>query len=293
MLVKLSVIIPVYRVEATLDRCVGSVLRQPVADMEVILVDDGSPDRCPQLCDEWGVRDSRILVIHKANGGLSDARNAGLDRATGDYITFVDSDDFLDDDTYPALLEMADGADILEYSIADRFTLADRSYDNVNDYWLESQAYAHTYACNKIYRRGLFDGIRFPKGRVFEDAYTFPLLLKAAHTVRTTSRKGYHYCDNPQGITAQADGYQLAMLLEGHLGNHMPMSDDYYMRLLNIQIDVREQTGLPLSLPPRQVDVRLFRGSKKLKAILLNTLGINNICRISKFIHHFRKPNRS
>ena len=80
---KLSVIIPVYRVEATLDRCVESVLSQKVDDMEVILVDDGSPDRCPQMCDEWARRDPRIRVVHKENGGLSDARNAGLDMATG------------------------------------------------------------------------------------------------------------------------------------------------------------------------------------------------------------------
>ena len=289
---KLSVIIPVYRVEATFDRCVGSVLRQHVDELEVILVDDGSPDRCPQLCDQWQQKDPRILVIHKENGGLSDARNAGLDIATGNCITFVDSDDFLDDDTYGPLLDMMADTDILEYSIDNKLTLADRSYDDINAYWLESRAYTHTYACNKLFRRELFDGIRFPKGKVFEDAYTFPLLLKAARTIRTTSRKGYHYCDNPEGITAQADGHQLAMLLEAHLGNSMPVNDDYYMHLLNIQIDVQEQAGLPVTLPPRKVDTRLFRGSKKLKAIALNTLGINIICKISKLIHHFKKPSR-
>lgn len=293
MLVKLSVIIPVYRVEATLDRCVTSVLRQNVAEMEVILVDDGSPDRCPQMCDRWQQKDPRILVIHKENGGLSDARNAGLDVATGDYITFVDSDDYLDDDTYAPLLSMMEGTDILEYSIADKLMLADYTYDDINTYWLESQAYNHTYACNKLYRRELFNSIRFPKGRVFEDAYTTPLLLKAACTVRTTSRKGYHYYDNPEGITARADGSQLAMLLDAHLGNHMPVDDIYYLRLLNIQADVWEQTGQPLILPPRQVNPRLFKGSKKLKAILLNILGIKGLCKILKYTHHFRKPSRS
>ena len=83
---KLSVIIPVYRVEATLDRCVESVLRQAVTDMEVILVNDGSPDLCPQKCDQWAARDNRIQVIHKENGGLSDARNAGIDIAQGDHL---------------------------------------------------------------------------------------------------------------------------------------------------------------------------------------------------------------
>jgi glycosyltransferase involved in cell wall biosynthesis len=89
----LSVIIPVYKVENTLDRCVKSVISQDVEDMEVILVDDGSPDSCPEMCDEWVRRDERIRVIHKENGGLSDARNAGIEESKGDVITFVDSDD--------------------------------------------------------------------------------------------------------------------------------------------------------------------------------------------------------
>lgn len=124
---KLTVIIPVYCVEATLDRCVESVLRQDVPDMEVILVDSGSPDRCPQACDDWKARDSRISVIHKENGGLSDARNAALDVAKGDYITFVDSDDWISPDTYKPLLERMGDSDLLEYSIAGR-PAADRHH---------------------------------------------------------------------------------------------------------------------------------------------------------------------
>ena len=103
---KLSVIIPVYQVEATLNRCVESVIGQTFTDLEVILVDDGSPDSCPQKCDEWAEKDSRIHVIHKNNGGLSDARNAGLNMATGDYITFVDSDDYIDSRMYEELINL-------------------------------------------------------------------------------------------------------------------------------------------------------------------------------------------
>ena len=115
---KLTVVIPVYRVEATLDRCVESVLIQDIDDMEVILVDDGSPDRCPKMCDEWAEKDSRISVIHKENGGLSEARNAALDIAKGDYVTFVDSDDWLDEGTYKAILNLMDDNDIVEYTVA-------------------------------------------------------------------------------------------------------------------------------------------------------------------------------
>ena len=92
----ISVIIPIYNVEAYLDECIASVIAQTYSNLEIILVDDGSPDNCPQMCDEWAAKDSRIRVIHKENGGLSDARNAGIDIATGEYIAFVDSDDWIE-----------------------------------------------------------------------------------------------------------------------------------------------------------------------------------------------------
>ena len=91
----ISVIIPVYKVEEYLENCIQSVIKQTVSDLEIILVDDGSPDQCPEICDLWADKDSRIKVIHKENGGLSDARNAGLDIAQGEYLSFVDSDDWI------------------------------------------------------------------------------------------------------------------------------------------------------------------------------------------------------
>lgn len=106
----ISVIIPIYKVEGYLDECVTSVVNQTYTDLEIILVDDGSPDRCPQMCDEWAERDSRIKVVHKRNGGLSDARNAGLEVATGDYMVFVDSDDYVDTEMYATLIRYMDDA---------------------------------------------------------------------------------------------------------------------------------------------------------------------------------------
>ena len=100
----ISVIVPVYKVEAYLDRCVQSIVDQTYTNLEIILVDDGSPDRCPQMCDEWAKRDARIRVIHKPNGGGAQARNVGLERASGEYIAFVDSDDYLLPGMYEALL---------------------------------------------------------------------------------------------------------------------------------------------------------------------------------------------
>ena len=126
---KLSVIIPVYRADATLKRCVESVLSQGCESMEVILVDDGSPDDCPRQCDDWAQRDARIRTIHKANGGLSDARNAGLEIATGDYLTFVDADDYLAPNTYQQLMKQlceSPETDLLEYPAYIRYGASDQ-----------------------------------------------------------------------------------------------------------------------------------------------------------------------
>ena len=104
---KISVIVPVYKVEKYLDKCVESIVNQTYKNLEIILVDDGSPDNCPAMCDEWAEKDERIRVIHKENGGLADARNAGMDIATGDYIGFVDSDDWIEPNMYEVLLKNA------------------------------------------------------------------------------------------------------------------------------------------------------------------------------------------
>lgn len=117
---KISVIIPVYGVEKYLDRCVESVVDQTYKNIEIILVDDGSPDNCPKMCDEWASRDARIRTVHRVNGGLSCARNTGLSVATGDYITFVDSDDWIAKDTYEycmALLGKYKDADVIQYDV--------------------------------------------------------------------------------------------------------------------------------------------------------------------------------
>ena len=208
---KLSVIVPVYRVEATLDRCVESIIGQTFSDLEVILVDDGSPDNCPAMCDEWAEKDGRIRVIHKQNGGLSDARNAGIGIARGEHLTFVDSDDFLATDTYEKVLPLSKDADIVEFPVY-RFYgsssqavagFGDHIYHDMEEYWLKGRAYEHTYAWNKIYRRQLFSDVRYPVGRVFEDIHTLPLLLMQAKSVVTTSKGLYYYCANNQGLRPQ------------------------------------------------------------------------------------------
>lgn len=300
---KLSIVIPVYRTEDTLDVCVKSVLRQDTPDMEVILVDDGSPDRCPARCDEWAAKDPRIRVIHKENGGLSDARNAGIGMATGEYITFVDSDDYICRQTYGPLmqrLEKEPSIDILEYPIfvhhgSPRQYLtefkSETTYQDMEAYWLEGRAYQHTYACNKIFRKSLFDEVRFPVGKVFEDAHTLPLLLKKTQTVATSNQGIYYYCSNSNGITQTADGEALRMLLQPHVEmiSQMERRDKdfqtYYLHVLNIQMDVYEQTGDDPILPCLPIRPDYFTGIAKVKVIALHALGIKRLCKFNKLVH--------
>ena len=117
---KVSVVIPVYNVEKYLDKCVNSILSQTYTDFELILVDDGSPDNCPKMCDEWAKKDSRIIVIHKENGGVSAARNDGIVRASGDYLLFVDSDDYINKDLLKVCYEnlLNQDLDILSFNYA-------------------------------------------------------------------------------------------------------------------------------------------------------------------------------
>ena len=158
---KLSIIIPVYNVETTLNKCIESVVNQDFSNYELILVDDGSPDRCPQICDRWALKSEKISVIHKKNGGLSDARNAGIDVARGKYITFIDSDDYIGEHTFAPVMDYIarnPEVDILEYPAQlfygspNHHELAfpeETVYNNMEAYWFQGRAYQHTYQSRK------------------------------------------------------------------------------------------------------------------------------------------------
>lgn len=293
----LTVIIPVYKTSATVDRCVESVVGQDYRRLEIILVDDGSPDDCPQKCDAWAARDSRIRVAHKANGGLGDARNCGLDMATGDYVTFVDSDDFLAPGTYAgvvAMLEAHPDYGFVEFGVCkfhgsrrqSMLALPDREYRSAADYWLGCCAYAHSYMWNKVYRRQLFDGVRHPPRTAFEDLYTLPLLLAKAKAVATTSQGLYYYCWNGGGITATAGGDEHRALLEAHLRvmdgyAGLPGFGRYYMHVLNIQLTECAFTGDRPRLAYHKVPPGECSGAvQALKAMALNALGMARLCRV-------------
>lgn len=200
-----TVVVPVYNVEAELNRCVESLVGQTFSDLQIILVDDGSTDLSGELCDAWADRDSRICVIHKQNGGLSSARNAGIDIAEGEYLGFVDSDDFIEPDMYETLLAgMVDGEVSMvtcgryvhmgdtvrnEFStpVVMRLTSADAMKEALLGNIIDVSAW------DKHYRRELFDEIRYPYGRISEDAAIILQLLDRCSDVVHVGKCLYHY----------------------------------------------------------------------------------------------------
>ena len=200
----ISIIVPIWNVEKYLDKCVESMINQTYQNLEIILVDDESPDNCPKMCDEWAKKDNRIRVIHKKNGHISDARNAGLNIATGKYITFIDSDDYIEPNyiefLYNNLIE--NDADISmgkHYVRYPRKTLNTGSGNiyvvNPHD-CLEKLLYGEDFdvsAWAKLYKKELFDEIRFPKGRIFEDAATTYKLIDKSKKIVLNSQPIYNY----------------------------------------------------------------------------------------------------
>lgn len=210
---KISVIIPVYEVELYIDRCVESVIDQTYTNLEIILVDDGSTDNCPAICDEWAKQDKRIKVIHKANGGLSEARNFGMDIATGELIGFVDSDDWISSDMYQRLYSnmVENHSDI---SVCGVEMVWEEKKSNIS---LTSQG---NYALNqheamealiresilkqpvwgKLYKREILRDIRFPVGRYHEDVFWSYQVIGNANKVSVFDTPCYYYFQHKSSI---------------------------------------------------------------------------------------------
>ena len=208
-----SIIVPIYNVEKYIHECIDSLIGQTYREIEIILVDDASPDGCLAICYEYAQKDGRIKVIHKPNGGLSDARNAGIEMATGDYLIFVDSDDYIVSDMVGQLIYMAEqsGADIAACGYAgDESKL---SHEPVADFSVATSAEAlkyiliekkiNTSASTKLFAKELFDGVRFPVGKIYEDYATIYKALHLAKKVAFTEASKYYYRPNPTGITGR------------------------------------------------------------------------------------------
>lgn len=215
---KISVIIPVYKVEKYLKRCVESVVNQTYKNIEIILVNDGSPDKCGEICDEYARIDSRIKVIHKENGGLSSARNSGLDIASGDYIMFVDSDDWISEVSLEQLNEYIDmDYDIINFKfsfVKENSKELIETNNNIKDsYECDLITYIdklfsgelNFFIWNKLYKKNLFDEVRFPEGRNYEDLATiYKLYFNAKSIIVTDYTLYYYWLGNSNSITSNS-----------------------------------------------------------------------------------------
>ena len=207
----ISVIIPVYKTEKYLDKCVQSIVDQTYTKLEIILVDDGSPDRCPEMCDKWVGKDSRIKVIHKKTGGVASARNAALKKATGDYIAFADSDDYVEKDIYEQLLRLIhdNHADIAVcgYQINDENRDKDESRLLSSEDALKLIAegdYKYGVLWNKLYKRHVVQGVIMPSLRCSQDLPYNYFVFKNANVIAETSLKLYHYFQNETSTVHKA-----------------------------------------------------------------------------------------
>lgn len=213
----ISVVVPVYNVEAYLCRCIDSILCQSFPDFTLVLVDDGSPDSCGAICDAYARQDARIHVIHQKNAGLSAARNAGIDwclaQTTTQWLTFVDSDDWIHPDYLAGLLQAAQihetQVSACAYARIEAGMPEVRPEDrkaqlwNADRFYLEKRVIA-TVACAKLYHKSCFAAVRYPLGRIHEDEYVTYRLLFQCGTVAFVPAPLYAYYVNPQGITGKA-----------------------------------------------------------------------------------------
>lgn len=242
----ISVIIPIYNVEKHLERCIESVIKQTYKNLEIILVNDGSTDNCGEISNRYSQIDSRIRVIHKANGGLSDARNFGLNIATGKYVTFIDSDDYVHHSLVEVLcwlaqnndadIAIADYRPVYEDEFPDLYTTMPavniRSKVLETEDALEAMLYqkdTSNSACVKLYDRKLFEGdIRYPKGKLCEDLGTTYKLISKAKLVVVCQEKLYFYLQRKNSIihsgfkNQRMDGLNFAIDQEKFINKNFP-----------------------------------------------------------------------
>lgn len=216
----ISVIVPIYKVEEYLQTCIDSIIKQTYPNLEIILVDDGSPDRCGEICDAYATQDSRIIVVHKKNGGLSDARNAGLDISKGEYIAFVDSDDLVHPQFIELLVENAiktnsdivicdivnfDSNESINSTAINEYKIIERERDFYffvifNCFPEKELASNIVVAWNKLYKKELWNDLRYPYGKLHEDNFVIHSLINMSDKILRIDAPLYYYRQRQESI---------------------------------------------------------------------------------------------
>lgn len=253
---KVSVIIPVYNVEKYLPRCIKSVLDQTYQDLEIILVDDGTKDNSGIMCDEYATKDNRIRVIHKENGGLSSARNSGIEIATGDAVFFLDSDDYLSTECIEKMVYLMEENDADISIIQMKYIpenqndeCAEKEIENVvvmnSEKAIEESLYQRLYTCcapAKLYKRDVVGNIRFPLGRISEDLATCHLFLNNANKIVYSNYYGYYYRQHESSIMhvfnpKRMDALEWAQAIEEFCKKNYPdILGASYCRTFNVAV---------------------------------------------------------
>lgn len=236
---KISIIVPVYNVEAYLEKCVESILKQTYTNLEILLVNDGSTDKSGELCDKLALRDHRIRVIHKENGGLSDARNRGIDEASSNLIGFIDSDDYIDEDMYETLYRqmVASKADLsmcghydVYHQIPEKQVAEIKTWELMPEeaikMVMEAKILSVT-AVNKLYKKALFEQLRFRIGKIAEDAFIMVDLIHQCSKVVATNEKKYYYVHRENSITTQKFSLKFLNVIEAYEQNAKIISENY------------------------------------------------------------------
>lgn len=208
----ISIIVPVYKVEKYLEKCIQSIINQTYNNLQIILVDDGSPDNCGKICDKYAQKDNRIEVIHKTNGGLSDARNVGISKAKGKYIGFVDSDDYIEksmyEDLYNLMEEKQSDVCICNfYNVVGNNKVLKNPNNGIQEYnkidilrEILVDSKIQSYAWNKLYKKELFDNIKYPVGKKYEDIGTTFYILEKCNKIIVTGTPEYYYLNRDDSI---------------------------------------------------------------------------------------------
>ena len=246
----ISVIVAIYHVEQYLNRCVESLVNQTYSNLEIRLVDDGSPDNCPKMCDDWVQKDSRIKVIHKGNGGLSDARNAGMQIANGDVICFIDSDDWIDLKAFEVMLNVMqdDESDIISCGVkwvdedGDLLRLVSvnehemlNTHESMQELLHDGKLKQHVW--NKLYRRNVIENIPFEKGKYHEDVFWSYQVIGRAKNISVIPDSFYNYVQRSDSIMGESyspkrlDALDAMQLRCEYIKTHFP--DLFYNSLQN------------------------------------------------------------
>ena len=292
---KISVIVPVYNVEAYLEKCVESILRQTYTNLEILLINDGSTDNSGDLCDQLALRDQRIRVIHKENGGLSDARNTGIEEASSDLIGFVDSDDYIDEDMYETLyrqmleskaeLSMCGHYDVY-HQIPEKQVVVIQTWvltpEEAIRMVMEAKILSVT-AVNKLYKKELFDQLRFEMGKIAEDAFIMIRLIHQCSKVVATNEKKYYYVHRENSITTQKFSLKFLNVIEAYeqnaniiRENYPKLTDVATMRLNWAYFYILDRLLVDSEFEDKALEDRLLAFLKK------NTVSILTDCRFTR-----------